>query len=192
MRAKAIEGYLYDFGLALGNLSAVGLADKAYLYGFDEAQEYGWGANESIYILMGAVKERFPTLRTMATLNWPAVSPGTNTPQPGTDTPSCPGRPGVACGGLPDDFPLNVWVNEYTNYGQADHYRVPTLKEKARQRWLSTGTNRSFWWYWCLSPETPEFMNTFIERPAIDARLMYWLAALHGIDGMLYYQGELA
>jgi hypothetical protein len=28
-------------------------------------------------------------------------------------------------------------------------------------------------------------MNTFVERRIIDSRLMFWLAALHGIDGML-------
>ena len=184
VQAKAIAGYLSDLELALGNLSAVGLEEKAYLYGFDEAIEYKWGAKESIYTLFGAIKRRFPQLRTMATLNWPAVSPGTNDPQPGTNTPT-------AAGGIPDDFPLNVWVNEYSTFGQADHYRNATLKQQARQRWLQGGANRSFWWYWCLSPEPPEFMNTFIERPAIDTRLMYWLAALHGIDGMLYYQVDL-
>ena len=30
-------------------------------------------------------------------------------------------------------------------------------------------------------------MNTFIERPAIEARLLYWLTALHAVNGMLYY-----
>jgi hypothetical protein len=30
-------------------------------------------------------------------------------------------------------------------------------------------------------------MNTFVERPAIQARLLYWLAALHAVNGMLYY-----
>ena len=45
--------------------------------------------------------------------------------------------------------------------------------------------------YWCLSPRPPELLNTFVERPAIDTRLMYWLAALHGIDGMLYYAVNL-
>ena len=31
-------------------------------------------------------------------------------------------------------------------------------------------------------------MNTWIERPAIEARLLFWLAALHGINGMMYYE----
>jgi hypothetical protein len=29
-------------------------------------------------------------------------------------------------------------------------------------------------------------MNTFVERPAIQARLLYWLTALHAVNGMLY------
>ena len=30
-------------------------------------------------------------------------------------------------------------------------------------------------------------MNTWVERPAIETRLLFWLPALHGINGMLYY-----
>jgi len=30
-------------------------------------------------------------------------------------------------------------------------------------------------------------LNTFVERPAIQARLLFWLTALHSINGMLYY-----
>ena len=41
--------------------------------------------------------------------------------------------------------------------------------------------------YWCIGPTDPRSMNTFIERPAIEARLLYWLTALHAVNGMLYY-----
>ena len=44
-----------------------------------------------------------------------------------------------------------------------------------------------FWWYWCIGPSDPLAMNTFVERPAIQARLLYWLTALHAVNGMLYY-----
>ena len=44
-----------------------------------------------------------------------------------------------------------------------------------------------FWWYWCIGPNDPLAMNTFVERPAIQARLLYWLTALHAVNGMLYY-----
>ena len=55
--------------------------------------------------------------------------------------------PGVA-GGIPSDFPLDVWVNEYAQWGQADHYRTATPKKIARQEWLSASPDHKFWWYW--------------------------------------------
>ena len=39
---------------------------------------------------------------------------------------------------------------------------------------------------WCIGPADPAAMNTFVERPAIQARLLYWLTALHAVNGMLY------
>jgi hypothetical protein len=59
-----IADMLWNLQNALGNLSAVGLADKAYLYGFDEAPESN-ATMQAIYALYGAVKARFPKLRTM-------------------------------------------------------------------------------------------------------------------------------
>ena len=29
--------------------------------------------------------------------------------------------------------------------------------------------------------------NTFVERPATDGRMLFWLAALYKVPGMLYY-----
>ena len=40
---------------------------------------------------------------------------------------------------------------------------------------------------WCIGPTDPNQLNTFIERPAIQGRLVFWLSALHAVDGMLYY-----
>ena len=34
-------------------------------------------------------------------------------------------------------------------------------------------------------------MNTWVERPSIQGRLMLWLAALHDIDGILYWYRSL-
>ena len=42
--------------------------------------------------------------------------------------------------------------------------------------------------YWAIGPSDPRELNTFIERPAIEARLLYWLASLHAVNGMLYYE----
>eukprot|EP01052_Picozoa_sp_SAG31_P038284 SAG31_NODE_5085_length_2753_cov_2.660512_4_plen_136_part_00 len=88
---------------------------------------------------------------------------------------------------FPSDLPLDIWVDEYADYGRSESYLVPTPKEKLRQSWLRSKPNHQFWWYWCIGPEDPRAMNTFIERPAIEARLLYWLTALHAVNGMLYY-----
>ena len=42
---------------------------------------------------------------------------------------------------------------------------------------------KEYWWYWCVGPEQPEFLNTFIERPGIEARMLPWLAALRNVNG---------
>ena len=58
-----------------------------------------------------------------------------------------------------------------------------------REAWQATG--RQYFWYWCLQPHDPRLMNTFVEYPAIQARLLFWLASLHGVDGMMYYQTDV-
>jgi hypothetical protein len=180
----------------VAKLRSLGLLQKAYVYGWDELP-YGPFANLSIRTIFGAFKARYPDLRTIATLNWPTICMGChgapttpnalgNTYRGGPNGPA-PGAPD----GIADDFPIDVWVMEYGEYGQSNHYRTPTPAEKARQRWLVAKESHRYWWYWCISPRPPELMNTFVERPAIDTRLMYWLAGLHGIDGMLYYAVNL-
>ena len=54
---------------------------------------------------------------------------------------------------------------------------------RCKERFESRRTRR----YWCIGPTDPRALNTFIERPAIQARLLYWLTALHAVNGMLYY-----
>ena len=112
---------------------------------------------------------------------------------------------------FPSDLPLDIWVDEYAaalhrfslnesidvgvmvcpdryaDYGTSESYLVPTAKELLRQNWLASKPSHQFWWYWCIGPTDPRAMNTFIERPAIEARLLYWLTALHAVNGMLYY-----
>ena len=45
-------------------------------------------------------------------------------------------------------------------------------------------------WYWCLGPRQPQNLNTFVERPVIDGRMLFWLAALYQVPGMLYYSDD--
>jgi len=42
------------------------------------------------------------------------------------------------------------------------------------------------WWYICISPAHP-YANWFIEYPALEARLLWWMAHERGIEGVLYY-----
>jgi hypothetical protein len=152
-----VEQTLATLAPVIGNMSALDLADRLYVYGFDEMkQEF----NATVYEIYGAIKRRFPTLQTVAVLNWES---------------------------FPTDLPLDVWVDEYADYGVSPSWDVPTAKEKLRQQWLSSRKGRQYWWYWCIGPSDPSSMNTFIERPAIEARLLYWLTALHAVNGMLYY-----
>ena len=49
------------------NMTALGLMDKMFVYGFDEMhQEF----NATVYEIYGAIKKQFPALQTMAVLDW--------------------------------------------------------------------------------------------------------------------------
>eukprot|EP01046_Picozoa_sp_COSAG06_P005144 COSAG06_NODE_226_length_19747_cov_9.234121_13_plen_703_part_00 len=138
-------------------LSDLGLSNKGFVYGFDEMPAE---YNQSVFEIYGALKSKWPNLTTVATLDWES---------------------------FPPDLPLDVWIDEYADYGLSASYRQPTSKQKLRQQWLARDPKHQFWWYWCIGPENPMALNTFIERPAIQARLLFWLTALHNINGMLYY-----
>jgi hypothetical protein len=103
------------------NLSALRLLDKSYVYGFDEMKI---ALNRSVYDIFGQIKQRWPEIRTVATLDWQA---------------------------FPSDLPLNVWVDEIEDYGASPSYSLPTSKEILRQKWIASGANsstgsHSFWW----------------------------------------------
>lgn len=70
-------------------LTARGLLDRAYVYGFDENPP---SCEPQVRKLFGAVKAKWPSLRTVAVLNWPD---------------------------MPPDLPLDVWVLSYTQYDAA-------------------------------------------------------------------------
>ena len=125
---------------------------------------YGPYANLSIRTVFGAFKERYPDLRTVATINWPTICMGCH------GAPATPSSAAIGNGarggpngpkpgdpdGIGDDFPIDVWVMEYGEYGQSDHYRTPTHAEKARQRWLAADRNHRYWW--CGACSSPLFL----------------------------------
>ena len=152
-----VENVIKQLQPTMADMHNLGFLDKMYVYGFDEMpEEY----NRSVYEIFGGLKKQWPTLKTMAVLDWQT---------------------------FPADLPLDIWVDEYSDYGTSKSYLQPTAKEKLRQAWLASNPSHQFWWYWCIGPKSPTGLNTFIERPAIEARLLYWLTALHAVNGMLYY-----
>ena len=72
------------------------------------------------------------------------------------------------------DLPLDVWVLQYESFNEAD-----------AAKWTATGKQQ--WWYHCIEPSGVTYLNTFIERPLMEARLLFWLAAYHKVGGWLYY-----
>lgn len=76
------------------------------------------------------------------------------------------------------DLPLDVWVLQYEEF-----------YEDVAAKWTATGKQQ--WWYHCIEPAGENYLNTFIERPLMEARLLFWLAAYHQVGGWLYYSDFL-
>ena len=76
---------------------------------------------------------------------------------------------------LPDTtIPLDVWVLQYEEYNKAE-----------AEKWVQAGKQQ--WWYHCIEPSGIQYLNTFIERPQLQTRLLFWLACANDVSGWLYY-----
>lgn len=126
---------------------AARILKNMFIYGFDEAPA---DCEQSVRNVYGAIKTKWPQLRTMATLNW---APSTN-------------------------LPLDVWVIQYEFYNPAE-----------AGPWIAAGKEQ--WWYHCIEPSGTQYLNTFIERPLLMARLLFWLASAHEVGGWLYYSSAM-
>ena len=84
--------------------------------------------NQSVYTIFGGLKAKWPALKTMAVLDWQT---------------------------FPSDLPLDIWVDEYADYGKSESYDKPTPKETLRQNWLASKSNHQFWWCECTSSLCP-------------------------------------
>ena len=107
-----------------------------------------------MYKLFGAVQKSWPGLRTAAAINWILED-------------------------LPDDLPLNLWINQYQLY-EADR----------AAKFVAGAPNRSVFLYHCIEPSGGGYLNTFVERPLMQTRLLQWLGAGRAADhvsGWLYY-----
>ena len=134
----------------------------ADVYSFDELPEAQISA---IYKVFGPVKTALPQLQTMATLPDGRQFNRTDWTR------------------LPPGLPLDIWVDCYNQVYDA-------AKLAAVAEWKAAG--HEYFWYWGISPHKAEWLNTFVERPAIQGRLLLWLASLHEIRGLLYYEVALS
>ena len=72
------------------------------------------------------------------------------------------------------DLPLDAWVLQYELFNAS-----------AAAVW--TGAGHQQWWYHCIEPSGVAFLNSFIERPLLETRLLFWLGASCNASGWLYY-----
>eukprot|EP01079_Euglenida_sp_SAG-EU17-18_P003013 gene3013-3573_t len=84
---------------------------------------------------------------------------------------------------MPEDLPLDVWVVQY------EYDRPNSTTAATAAKWQAAG--HQLWLYHCIEPSGSKYLNTFIEHNLIEARLLYWYAALLGADGWLYYAVDL-
>merc|ERR1711871_195329 len=80
---------------------------------------------------------------------------------------------------MPVDMPLDIWILQYELFDAAN-----------AMKWIAA--DKLQWHYHCIRPVNVQFLNTFIERPTFQARLLFWLAALRQLQygapsGWLYY-----
>lgn len=139
------DSVIANLSPTMASMTELGLVEKMYVYGFDEMDA---ALNRSMRELYGGLKQHWPSLTTIATLNW--------------DT-------------MPADLPLDVWVNSsglctqsvnpagsgprlvlpspsqtlpphqvnsYSDYGESPSYLQPTAKEQTRQAWLASRPGR--------------------------------------------------
>ncbi len=68
---------------------------------------------------------------------------------------------------------VNLWVPLFSKY---DHARA-----RERQK-----LGETVWWYVCCGPRHP-YPNNFIDHPAINHRIRFWMMEKYQVDGSLYW-----
>jgi len=86
---------------------------------------------------------------------------------------------------LPADMPVDMWTVSYHLNGPEGPVDGST--------WLKASPGRKLWWYHCVEPSKPEFLNNFLDRSPVQGRLLMWLAAGREAEvgypsGWLYYK----
>jgi hypothetical protein len=73
------------------------------------------------------------------------------------------------------DLPLDIWVIHYNLFNET--LSLP---------WIHAG--RKQFWYHSIVPVQEDYLNSYIESPSLEIRLMFWLASCYRVDGWLYYR----
>jgi hypothetical protein len=68
---------------------------------------------------------------------------------------------------------VNLWVPIMDRY----------VAERAHER---QNLGETVWWYVCTGPKAP-YPNNFIDHPAINHRIRWWMIDKYGLDGSLYW-----
>lgn len=68
---------------------------------------------------------------------------------------------------------IDLWVPVLSNYRAEDCH--------ARQQ-----AGDQVWWYVCCGPRAP-YPNNFVDHPAINHRIRFWMAHKYGVQGSLYW-----
>ena len=84
---------------------------------------------------------------------------------------------------MPIDLPVDIWILQYQKFNATDVHS-----------WTAAGKKQ--WLYHCIEPHDLSSLNTFIERPGLQNRLLMWYGALNqlkynGPSGWLYYAVNL-
>ena len=79
---------------------------------------------------------------------------------------------------VPLDLPLDTWILQYQ-----------LVQPSVAAAWVGAGHELGV--YHCIEPSQPGFLNTFIERDLIEARLLFWYDFVLGVSAHLYYDVAL-
>ena len=180
-------------------LREAGLLEWAYIYGGDECPSEN---RSGVMQMFEAVKSRWPELRTKTSLQWAPDDPSLP-----VDTWAQTYMDYYCEGG---DWDWRRWKGSGKCERTCTCNSTEASRAK-REAWQAAGkkydvatllprlchtlrhlshpcvvkclAGARYWWYWACQPTEPWLNPSFVEWPAIHARLFFWLMALENVTG---------